>query len=587
MTAGMAPRSVSRPTDVVGPNGERISHGDTGTSYLLRNENGTLGVICRLGAAVVWDPGFQSAYPGEAAAMAVLEERRIAPPERYVVDATGRIVSVVRRFFESTPLPTLLARYPRGLDPQTAATVVGDVLTALCALHQQGVPHRSVRAEQVLVGADGVCVLVDAGLSARPWSPDVASPTQSTDEVEAELEGASARERLAAMADDLVAAADLFAACVAPDRPPAALLPQGDAPAPDGMPDTVPDRLNAVLAGAKHPRPSGPSTAAELLAAFATETAAFDAGWDERSRERLAALVQESQEAPARFRDRLRVRWNSQAVGRPAGPRPTHRSEPHAPKHPGAADRTWIRAAVLYAAMLAVVIAGVTAIVVTRDDSPATPKESPSPGQHPPAGPGQQSSVPVVGTATALASASDVSAPATATTTTSAAAAPVPVSPAASATPSPTPAGWSQQIFLWSDGWIDHYSIDSWAQSDLVLRNDLTVTALDVRVRIAVTPHLSYTGAWSTVPAEDMVTTVTRQDNWLIYEFVLDAGVTMAPGSYEFAAQYDHARGHRGPGDDSYGVVATAAGERMEMSGGFSEDPHAQVRPPGSNPRRR
>ncbi|MFC1437605.1 protein kinase [Streptacidiphilus sp. N1-10] len=623
----MAPRSASRPTGTVGRNGGRISQRDTGTSYLLQNGDGTLGVIRRLGAAVVWDPGFQSAFPGEAAAMAGLEEPRIAAPERYVVDATGRIVSVVRRFFESAPLDGLLAGHPRGLDAQTAAVVVGDVLTALCALHHQGVPHRGVGAEQVLVGADGVCVLVDAGLSARPWSPDIASPDQGS----TELEEASARERLAAMADDLVAAADLFADCLTPDRPAAALLPlPGDAPAPDGTPGAVPnpwpnavpnalptaepDRLSAVLAGAKEPRSNGPSTAAELLAAFTSATRSFDPGWDERSREQLAALVQESLQAPARFRDRVRLRWNRQpppdpgsgpgpggdpggdpgspAAGRRARARPTRRAEQHGPKHPGAADRTWIRAAILYAAMLAVVIVGVTAIALSGDDSPA-PKTSQPP--QPPAAPSQQPSQAVVGTATALMSASKVAAASTTAATATAVAAPAPVpsashvhaSPVASVTPSATSAGWSQQIFLWSDGWIDHYSIDSWAQSDLVLRNDLAVTALDVRVRIAVTPQLSYTGAWSTVPDESMVTTVTRQDGWLVYEFVLDAGVTMAPGSYEFAAQYDHAQGYRDTGADSYSIVAVAAGRRMEVSGGFSGDQRPPAQPPGGRSRRR
>jgi hypothetical protein len=610
VTTRIAPHSAPQPTGLVGQDGEQMSQRDAGTSHLLRDEDGTLAVVYRLDTELVSDPGFQSAYPGEAAALSGLQERRIASPERYVVDPMGRIVSVIRQFFDSAPLSALLALRPRGLDAQTAASVVNDVLTALCALHQRGVPHRSVGAGQVLVGADGVCVLVDIGLVPRTAPPDAASPTRDP----AENAAAIARERQAAMAEDLAAAADLFAACVAPGRLRASLLPARRVAPPDGVPDSVPDRLNAVLATAKGPQPPGLCTAAELLAAFAKATKAFDAGWDERGRERLAALVQDNLQAPAGLTQTLRVRWGqrqphnrrSQASSGVAGPpsrhrltasadairrvrlrarttglRPTQRSEQHGPRHNSAGDRTWIHAAVLYTALLTMGIAGLSAIVMSGDHTTAAQKPS-HPTHYTPASPTlKHSPGSTVGTATATA-------PAVAT----AAATPTLATPTATtapAVPSPTLVTWVPQSFLLSDGSIDSHSTDSWAQSDLILSdgsidshstdswaqsdlivsNHLTVTALDARLHVALTPGVANTGAWSTIPADDLVTTITSDGNSLLYEFVLKPGVTLAPSSYEFAAQYNHAQGHRDASNDNYQVTATARDNPVEVAGSF------------------
>jgi len=126
-----------------------------------------------------------------------------------------------------------------------------------------------------------------------------------------------------------------------------------------------------------------------------------------------------------------------------------------------------------------------------------------------------------------------------------------------------------QQGFLWSGGAIDTHSIDNWAQSNVTLRTSETMTALEVRVRIATTPYLSNTGLWSTVPAEDLVTTVEQQPDALVYLFRLKSGVRLAPGSYVFAAQYNHAVGGRDPSRDSYQAVAAAGDTRVEVYGGF------------------
>jgi len=126
-----------------------------------------------------------------------------------------------------------------------------------------------------------------------------------------------------------------------------------------------------------------------------------------------------------------------------------------------------------------------------------------------------------------------------------------------------------QQGFLSSSGAFDTHSIDNWAQSNVTLTNSETVTALELRVRIALTPSVSSTGAWSTIPAEDLATRVEQQPDALVYTFTLKPGVRLASGSYMFAVQYGHATGGRDPSRDSYQAAASVGGTRVEVGGGF------------------
>jgi hypothetical protein len=138
-----------------------------------------------------------------------------------------------------------------------------------------------------------------------------------------------------------------------------------------------------------------------------------------------------------------------------------------------------------------------------------------------------------------------------------------PRSPAAS----PSTRG-AQQGFLRSSGAIDANSIDNWSQGSVTVVTSDTVTALEVTVRIAGSPNLASTGAWSSVLVEFLVTAIERQPHELVYRFTLKPGVTLAPGTYVFAVQYNHAAG-RDPGRDTYHAVATTKGARAEVGGGF------------------
>jgi serine/threonine protein kinase len=243
----------------------------TGRSVLVRDGDGVVAVMHTLDFDTIADMGFQQAYPREAAVLAGVDNTRIACPRSYVVAAGGWIVASVRGYVSGVDLATMLAGYPRGMDVQTAAVITRDVLIGLAALHRLGVAHHTVGAERVMVGADGICVLVEVGVAprvaGRGWEGDVAA--------------------------DLRAVAELFAACLtgrrAPAREPAHREQSATRPAVGAA---LVDYLCTLLTGIglMHipAEDRAFSVLVELEAAVADH---FEAGWDERSRDRLAAQV--------------------------------------------------------------------------------------------------------------------------------------------------------------------------------------------------------------------------------------------------------------------------------------------------------
>lgn len=300
MATGTARHGISGTTQSVAEIGPAIGGATpTGGLVVLRDERGILSVMRCLDADLTLDPGFQYGYPAESAAMAGLAEPSVAPPLSYVVDAAGQIVAIVCRHINGVRLSKVLAQLPRGLDVQTAASVVKDVLSALGTLHARGVPHRAPDPDHVIVEPNGNCVLVDIGLVARTAEPDLASDA----------------------AADLEMVAELFVACLVPGR----LLTERrarpgyfaegelegvaariyDALAePGGVRDVgtdTADPANADAASAQA-RPVRAHTAALMSNALEAAAAdSFDAGWDGRGRERLAAAARDLRSTRRRF----------------------------------------------------------------------------------------------------------------------------------------------------------------------------------------------------------------------------------------------------------------------------------------------
>ncbi|WP_155054926.1 hypothetical protein [Streptomyces blattellae] len=150
-----------------------------------------------------------------------------------------------------------------------------------------------------------------------------------------------------------------------------------------------------------------------------------------------------------------------------------------------------------------------------------------------------------------------------------------PASPSASASASAStlaPANGEEDGPLWSDGSVDPHSNDFWAQSNVTFKADRQLTALTVRLKVKQTGGVSSTGAWRSLPEQDFTFTVGEQDGFLVYTWVLKEGRTVPKGEWVFAGQYDHERGGRDAGDDSYAVTGTAGGRLLSVAGDFA--PH-------------
>ncbi|MBZ4017525.1 hypothetical protein [Streptomyces purpurogeneiscleroticus] len=123
---------------------------------------------------------------------------------------------------------------------------------------------------------------------------------------------------------------------------------------------------------------------------------------------------------------------------------------------------------------------------------------------------------------------------------------------------------------LWSDGSVDPHSNDFWAQSNVTLKTAEPLTALTVELRIAHTGGVASTGAWRTLPEGDFTFRTDTGDGFLVYRWRLRPGRTVPAGTHVFAGQYDHARGGRDAGADSYSVTARSDDQQARIRGDFA-----------------
>ncbi|WP_328693732.1 hypothetical protein OHA74_43105 [Streptomyces phaeochromogenes] len=125
---------------------------------------------------------------------------------------------------------------------------------------------------------------------------------------------------------------------------------------------------------------------------------------------------------------------------------------------------------------------------------------------------------------------------------------------------------------LWSDGSVDPHSNEFWAQSNVTLKTSKQLTALTVVLKVKQTGGVTSAGAWRSAPEDDFTVTVAEKDGFLVYTWVLKSGRTVWPGEWVFAGQYDHDRGGRDAGDDTYAVGAQVGDQQLGVAGDFARD---------------
>ncbi|MFI5570578.1 hypothetical protein ACIA6T_25210 [Streptomyces sp. NPDC051740] len=141
--------------------------------------------------------------------------------------------------------------------------------------------------------------------------------------------------------------------------------------------------------------------------------------------------------------------------------------------------------------------------------------------------------------------------------------------PSPSGGPEKPPAGVEDGP-LWSDGSVDPHSNEFWAQSNVTLKTTERLTALTVELRIAQTGGVTSTGAWRSLPEDDFELSVDERDGFLVYVWTLKDGRTVEPGEWVFAGQYDHERGGRDAGEDTYTARAGTGSEERAVGGDFA-----------------
>jgi hypothetical protein len=122
---------------------------------------------------------------------------------------------------------------------------------------------------------------------------------------------------------------------------------------------------------------------------------------------------------------------------------------------------------------------------------------------------------------------------------------------------------------LWSDGSITPAGTGV-SESVVTIKAGADLTALDLTIRVVLTPGLADQGATHDVTNGGVTATVERQSGALLYRFVLREGTTLPAGTYRFTARYGYAGGSRDAGDDTYEAYASDADhKRPHIYGNF------------------
>jgi len=118
-------------------------------------------------------PDFVRRFEREAQIVARLEHPHIVPLYDYWREPDAAYL--VMRFLRGGSVEQLLRKEP--IEPERAASILGQVAAALSAAHRQGVVHRDVKPGNVLLDEEGNAYLTDFGVALDVGSPERSSGT--------------------------------------------------------------------------------------------------------------------------------------------------------------------------------------------------------------------------------------------------------------------------------------------------------------------------------------------------------------------------------------------------------------------------
>jgi eukaryotic-like serine/threonine-protein kinase len=141
----------------------RIASGGMGEVFRARDSVlGRTVAIKMLAPGLASRPGFVERFRAEAQAAARLSHPNVVQIHDW--GETGATYFMVMEYVRGKNLREILAAHGP-LEPRQAAEVAHGILLALAAAHSQGLVHRDVKPENVLVTADGVVKVADFGIA--------------------------------------------------------------------------------------------------------------------------------------------------------------------------------------------------------------------------------------------------------------------------------------------------------------------------------------------------------------------------------------------------------------------------------------
>jgi WD40 repeat protein/DNA-binding SARP family transcriptional activator len=142
---------------------ERIGDGAFGVVYrALQPQVGREVAIKSIHSELANDPDFIRRFEREAQLVARLEHPHVVPLYDYWRDVEGAYL--VMRFLRGGSLGQRIEK-DGGLGPQEASSILDQIAEALSAAHRQGIIHRDVKPENVLLDEEGRAYLSDFGIA--------------------------------------------------------------------------------------------------------------------------------------------------------------------------------------------------------------------------------------------------------------------------------------------------------------------------------------------------------------------------------------------------------------------------------------
>ncbi|MDP7734241.1 serine/threonine-protein kinase [Mycobacterium paragordonae] len=168
-----SPRGGSRVGTRFGPYELRSLLGTGGMGEVYRafdTVRGRLVALKLLRPDLAADPQYQQRFRRESQIAARLQEPHVIPVHDF--GAIGGVLFIDMRLVDGGSLRDVLqSRGP--LSPADAVAVVAQVASALDAAHADGLVHRDVKPENVLINAEGFAYLVDFGIARGEGDPSL------------------------------------------------------------------------------------------------------------------------------------------------------------------------------------------------------------------------------------------------------------------------------------------------------------------------------------------------------------------------------------------------------------------------------